>query len=65
MELQARDEMKERKALRKINSKMMTHKARAITQRAFATKQRAANTMIKGSSSNQQFTALPVREDLL
>ena len=56
--LQAKDEKKERKALRKIESKIMSQKARAFTQRLFATRQRAANKMIKGNSSNQNITAL-------
>ena len=44
--LQAKDEKKERKALRNMESKMMSQKARAfiqIIQRLLATKQRAAN----------------------
>ena len=56
--LQAKNEKKERKALRKVESKMMSQKARAFIQRLFATKQRAANKMIKGNSSYQKITAL-------
>ena len=51
--LQAKDEKKERKALRKVESNMMSQKARAFIQRL---KQRAANKMIKGSSSKQNIT---------
>ena len=51
--LQAKDEKKERKALRKVESNMMSQKARAFIQRL---KQRAANKMIKGSSSKQKIT---------
>ena len=39
MRLQAKDEKKERKALRKIESKMMGQKARAFIQRLVATKE--------------------------
>ena len=56
--LQVKDEKKERKALRLIESKMMSQKARAFIQSLFATKQRAANKLIKGNSSNQKITAL-------
>ena len=54
---QAKDEKQERKALKKIESEMMTQKARAFIQRLFANKQRAAGKMIKGNSSNQKLTA--------
>ena len=37
---------------------MMSQKARAFVQRLFATKQKAANKMIRGNSFNQKITAL-------
>ena len=56
--LQAEDEKKEGKALRKIESKMMSQEARAFIQRLFPTNQRAANKKMKGNSSNQKIIAL-------
>ena len=55
-------EKKERRNIRLDEAKKQRTKARPFVQRLFATKQKAANKMIKGANSNSKITALRDRE---
>ena len=55
-------EKKERRNIRLDEAKKQRIKARTFVQRLFATKQKAANKMIKGADSNSKITALRDQE---